>query len=276
MNILALDIGGTDVKYGFFCGEKEELGKFPVSDTGMSEKIIEFIGGFEAEHIGLCAPGPFDFKSGTALMIHKLKSLYGISLKALIEEKYPDAKTVFIHDSTAFALGAMNGNPKLKNEHFCAVMLGTGLGYTRAEYGRVCVNETETPQKSIWNNPFKDGIAEEYVSATAIINRARSMGYDYNNVFDISTCAKSGDKDLCNLFYEVGRDLGEIISEKQKDEGFTRLVIGGGVSLSWELMNTGFESVCKIPHYAVENPQQCAVYGVKYCVLNGKENIYKF
>lgn len=278
MKILALDIGGTDVKYGYFSETAEEYGKFSVIDSDgterLPEKIIEFINGLETEHIGICAPGPFDFKTGTGLMEHKLKSLYHISLKEMIKSAYPWIETTFIHDSTAFVLGAICDNPALEAENFSAVMLGTGLGYAHAIGGKVEVNDSETPKNPLWNNAYKDGIAEDYVSATAIINRAKRFGDAFCNVLDIANAAKGGDYKLQKLFFDVGRDMGDILNIKQKADRFESIAIGGQVSLSWELLKDGFESVCNIPYHVVDNPATCAVKGIKYCVVNGKEKIY--
>lgn len=279
MKILALDIGGTEVKYGYFGKSEAEYGKFSVIDGDGKERlpqnIMKFIKLFDVDHIGICSPGPFDFKTGTGLMEHKLKSLYKVSLKEMIDTQYSGINTVFIHDSTAFVLGAIYNKPELKSKNFSGVMLGTGLGYSNTVCGKVMVSETETPLYTLWNSRYKDGIAEEYVSATAIKNRAKKLGYSYDNVLSIAIDARNGDKKLQNLFFEVGSDMGEILNQRQKTDGFESIVIGGQVSLSWTLMKDGFESVSEIPYHIVENPTTCAVDGIKYCIINGKENIYK-
>ena len=279
MKILALDIGGTDVKYGYFGKDTEVFGKFSVIGSdgteSLPQNILKFINNFDVEHIGICAPGPFDFETGTSLMEHKLKSLYKISLRDIIKAEHPDTKITFIHDSTAFALGAICNNPKLKNEDFSTIMLGTGLGYAHAPYGKIEVNELERTKNPLWNIPYKEGIAEDYVSATAIISRAKQLGYEFNNVLDISTASKNGDTILKNLFYDVGKDMGMIVNARQCEDRFAKLVIGGQVSLSWDLFKDGFENVCYISYYVSDTPATYAVMGVKYCVENGKENIYK-
>ena len=82
MNILALDIGGTSVKYGFF-NEKAVFGEFSVKDSGgterLPEKLIECIYKYPVDCVGICAPGPFDYEKGIGLMDHKLKSLYKVT-----------------------------------------------------------------------------------------------------------------------------------------------------------------------------------------------------
>ncbi len=277
MKILALDIGGTAVKYGLFDGDDVLFGKFPVIDEDgterLPEKILKFLAEQTVDCVGICAPGPFDFKTGTGLMTHKLPSLYNISLKKCIEEKFPCLKTVFIHDSTAFVLGEICINPIFSDKNIAAVMLGTGLGYIHAINGKVELNEKETPLKPLWNKEYKDSTAENYVSATAIIRTANELGFAFNNVLDISKEARDGNEKLLKIFCHTGMNLGEMINDKIKEDSFKELVIGGQVSLSWDLMKTGFEKICSIPYHITINPATTALYGIKYCVEQGKENV---
>lgn len=278
MNLLALDIGGTAVKYG--CFAKENIfGQFSVKDANgvelLPKKIIEFIAEHPTDCIGICAPGPFDFQTGMGLMEHKLPSLYGISLRGIIENKFPNVNLFFIHDSTAFILGALQNNPSLRGKAISGIMLGTGLGYVHCINGKVEVNQRKTPLHPLWNTPYRSGIAENYVSATAIINKANENGYSFDNVKDIETAAKKGDKNLLSIFSETGAQLGELIEIKRKEDKFEKLVIGGQVSKGWDLMCKGFEEVCGIPYELVEDPARCPLFGIKYCAENGIDAIYK-
>lgn len=278
MNILALDIGGTAVKYGFF-SEENEFGEFPVKDTDgierLPENIIEFISKYNADCIGISVPGPFDFASGTGLMEHKLRSLYKISLKEMIESRFPYTKLFFIHDATAFILGGICNSSILPNENISGVMLGTGLGYVHFEDGRVEVNKNKTPLKPLWNKPYKDGIAENYVSATAIINKARAKGYYFDGVREIAAAAREGNKELLDILVETGEQLGELIVAKQKEDGFEKLLIGGQVSRAWDLLRLGFETITSIPYDIVKDPSTCPIWGIKYCAEVGMDSIYK-
>jgi len=277
MSILALDIGGTAVKYGYF-SDNAIFGEFPVKDPlgneNIPKKLVEFIAKYDTDYIGISIPGPFDFETGTSFMEHKLKSLYKISLKDLIAERFPHIKLVFLHDSTAFIFGAILDHPQLSAENIAGVMIGTGLGYIQSIRGRVLVNRNKTPIKSIWNMAFKNGIAENYVSSTAIIKKSKHYGYYFENARDVAEAARNDNKQLSELFFETGKELGELIKVKQYEDGFERLIIGGQVSRSWDLMYQGFESICKIPYQVVSNPAQCALYGIKYCIEKDMKGIY--
>lgn len=277
MRILALDIGGTAVKYGFF-NEKAVFGEFSVKDSDGTEKlpqkIIEFISGYSVDCIGICAPGPFDYETGTGLMEHKLGSLYKVSLREMIESVFTSKELFFIHDATAFILGEVYNNSELVSKNIAGVMLGTGLGYVHCINGKVEINQKKTPLHSLWNRPYKDGIAENYVSATAILNKALAKGYLFDGVKEIAERARQGEQPLMEIFSETGEQLGELIEIKKKEDGFERVIIGGQVSRSWDLMLEGFEKKCSVPYHIVAEPAKCPLLGIKYCAENGLENIY--
>ena len=277
MNILALDIGGTAVKYGIF-DEKAVFGEFPVKDCDgtekLPEKIVDFISQYPVDCIGICAPGPFDYETGIGLMEHKLKSLYKVSLREMITAICPDKELFFIHDATAFVLGEVCKNLELVGESVAGIMLGTGLGYIQCESGKVKINQKKTPRKPLWNRPYKNGIAENYVSATAIINKALSRGYLLSNVKEIAEGARNGEEQLLDIFFETGEQLGELIEIKKKEDGFNKVIIGGQVSKAWDLMRESFENKGSVSYYVVDEPEKCPLWGIKYCAENGLENIY--
>lgn len=278
MNLLALDIGGTAVKYGLF-GKDTIFGEFLVKDRDeterLPEKIMEFILEHPTECIGISAPGPFDFETGTGLMEHKLKSLYKISLRDMIKQKFPHVKIFFIHDSTAFILGAICDDSTFSTENIAGVMLGTGLGYVHFSEGKVEVNKNKTPLKPLWNKPYKGEVAEKYVSATAIINKAQANGYFFHNVKEIADVARQGNQQLLHIFAETGSQLGELMGIKKKEDNFDRIIIGGQVSKAWDLMKEGFDANCYVPYTVVENPEICPLLGIKYCSERNVESVYR-
>ncbi len=276
MKILGLDIGGTAVKYGLFCEKNLTFGQFPVRDTNGQEDIPKSICSFTKEHmpdlVAVSTPGPFDFETGTSLMDHKLLSMYGISLKDELKKVIPSARVTFVHDSTAFAIGVLNQKPELKEKNIAVIMLGTGLGYSFLQKGKVLLNEKQTPLNPLWNRPFKDGISEDYVSTRVLIAGARKCGLIADNVLEIAIEAKKDNEKLQKLFYDYGKNLGLCVINAQEKDAFTDVVIGGQISLSWELMKDGFESVCKINYSLVDEPDKCAIYGLLDFAHNGKDH----
>ncbi len=277
MKLAALDIGGTSVKYGIFHGAPC-YGTFSVGEDGGSwglpEKILTFLSTYDVDCVGFAVPGPFDYETGTSHMTHKLASLYQISLKNILKQRFPHIQTFFIHDAVAFIFGAIADNPSLSSGDVSGIMLGTGLGYIHCINGRAEVNQNRTPLRPLWNKPYKDGIAEDYVSAAAIMTRAEAQGYHFQNVKEIAAAAQGGDTRLLRLFEQTGVHLGTLVEAKQKEDGFSTSVIGGQVSGAWEQMREGFESVCTVPYQLIREPAKCPLFGIRYCAEKGAESIY--
>lgn len=265
--MIALDIGGTKVKYGIFDKEPHSFGQFDVSDSNGREAVVENVVTFlkknHTDHIGISAPGPFDYENGISLMKHKLTSLYGVNLRKILKNDFPSTKVFFIHDAHAFALGVMEENKGLLNENFSGLMLGTGIGYINVEKGVPKLNDSGTPQNPLWNMPFKDGVAEDYVSTKALLNSAKEKGFCFDNVKSMADKVRNGNKDLLEIFGNFGETLGECTEIKRKEHSFTTVAIGGQISKSFDLLKPGFEKVTNVKMYVVKEPEKCPLYGLK-------------
>lgn len=277
MNTLILDIGGTYIKYKYSDNRISKVGYFPViNDDGHEDvpnAIIKFIERFKIDEIGVSAPGPFDYESGTSHMTHKLLSLSNVSLKDIFLKRFPKAKVIFIHDAVAFMLGTSVEYSYLTNEKVACVMLGTGLGYAFMDHGRVWVNDEQVSMPELSFQKYKDGIIEDYVSATAALKFARDKGYRFRNVKEMYEAAKH-DPVIEKIFYDMGKTLGEVLNERQKIDGFSLVVVGGGVSHAWELLKKGFEEVSQIKCVVVGDSVTCPINGVRLALKLGKDKIY--
>lgn len=271
MRILTIDIGGTAVKYGIFYKDNAEFGKFSVTDKNGTEDVpgalCNFADRIKPEVIAISSPGPFDFQTGTSHMKHKLSSMYNISLKSRIRDVLSEINVYFIHDATAFALGAMYEMPELKNMRFAAVMLGTGLGYIYSDNGKIHLDSSGTPENRLWCKPLINGICEDYVSTEKILIECKKSGYPCKSVKAAAHDAIMGNDVLKQIFGDYGIHLGMCVSLAMKDDDFEILVIGGRISNSWELIKNGFETNVRIPYKLVGEPSRCALYGLKEYAL---------
>lgn len=267
MNVIALDIGGTTVKYGLFFGHNEEFGQFSVYNRDGKENVqtslYRFLECYKSDVIVISVPGPFDFKTGTSNMKHKLLSLYGIGLKKILEEKFPNVSVSFIHDSTAFAFGVMVEKPELIQDVFSCVMLGTGIGYVNVVKGVVQLNEQGMPKNPLWNTRFCDGIAEDYVSTNALLTKAKEKGWFFNNIKEMSVFARKGNDEILDIFKGFGKQLGRCIELKRKEDRFNQIVIGGQISKSFDLIRDEFKKETDIKYLFVNDSSTCALYGLK-------------
>ncbi|MCQ2794021.1 MAG: ROK family protein [Bacilli bacterium] len=279
---LLFDVGGTYVKYALYENQQFTTGQFSVVDAlgkeDMPGALVEFIKKYpKLEAIGFSIPGPFDYYNGISQMQHKLLSLYQVDLKALLGKIHPEAKIVFVHDAVSFMLGVLSDHPEFNNDLVCCVTIGTGLGYTLADHGRVVVNKSQLPYTEIYNIKYRDSINEDYVSATALVKFAHNVGYpQIKNVAEMADLAHKGDQKIANIFTFVGMELAEMLNKKQQDDHFNRIIFGGGVSRAWDLLKSGFETMCHIPYTIVTDALLTPIKGVLKVVEEGTDKVYRF
>ena len=264
--MVLLDIGGSYVKYGLAAGKGlGETGLFPVSEGADAETLLRPIEAFLAAHPAqktvVCMPGPMDYPTGTSLMKHKFVSLYGVSLKARFEALFPGEEFLFVHDGLAFMLGeAFDGGAK-GLDNAAGVMLGTGLGFVLLQDGYVLARPVMSPYKSLWNVPYRDGIAEDYVSGRALAARYRALTGRGESVKDMAALARAGDAAAASVFTECGAMLGDMLARHLEGMAIEKIIIGGQISKAWDLMEAPFRQACLLPVEVTAHPDDSALRG---------------
>lgn len=119
---------------------------------------------------------------------------------------------------------------------------------------------------------YNNTVSEDYVSTRALLSAAKSCGCAANNVLDMAVAARNGNKKLLDIFFNYGMNLGLCVLNARKSDAFSEIVIGGQISLSFDLIQGGFEKMCKMKYSLTDNPDKCAIYGLIDCALKGKEN----
>lgn len=272
--LLVMDVGGTAIKYGL-ADEKgvlipESVRQTPAHADEDADAFLNTVRGVIAEHGGrdgvkaccVSMPGPFDFDRGISLMRHKFTALYLRSLRPPFEES--DIPVSFLHDSTAFMLGEYQDGTLRGADNACCVMLGTGLGFAWIRDGLVRVDERQIPCLSLWNTPYLDGIAEDYVSTRAL---RREYGEDIT-ILEMSEKARSGDEKALNAFRTAGAHLSALMEKVIAKLGCNSFVLGGQISRSADL----FALSLPIPWSVTKYPEDAALRGAcRYAAL-GREN----
>ncbi len=233
---LLLDVGGTFIK----CSDGR---KVPVDSDGSAEAIAsalkEAVGDFGGlESIGVCIPGPFDYRRGIFLMKHKFASVYGMSFSELA--RIPESVSLhFVHDVNAPLMGLLAIHPELGKETVALVTLGTGLGFSYAVDGVVRMNENLGPALSLYNRQFRDGILEDYVSRRALL---RSYGKPLSgDVKELSERARAGDEEARAAFLEAGKAFAEGAGSLLRELGLKTVFFGGQIAKSFDLMRPAAE-----------------------------------
>ena len=272
--LLVLDVGGTAIKYGL-ADEKGVLIPDSVRQTpshanedadaflNTARGIIAECGG--RDKIKACCvsmPGPFDFDRGVSLMQHKFTALYQKSLRPPFAES--GIPVSFLHDSAAFMLGEYQDGSLRGADNACCVMLGTGLGFAWIKGGLVCVDERQIPCLSLWNSPYLDGIAEDYVSTRAL----QRMYGETVPIREMAEKARSGDERALNAFRTAGRHLSALMEKVIQKLGCERFALGGQISRAADL----FSLSLPIPWSVTEYPEDAALRGACRYTALGREN----
>jgi glucokinase len=192
--------------------------------------------------IGIAFPAPFDFEKGICWIQNqnKFDNFFGLNIKSYLASKLNiDANNIyFSNDAACFLKGELFSNTMESARFPVGITLGTGLGSSRI------VNSTVVDAQ-YWNMPFKEGIAEDYLSSKWFSTRYNSLtGELITSVKDIAT--KLSDSDLnkrivCkNIFKEFGHNLADFIIAIYPEANPDILYLGGNISKAYHLFKDSF------------------------------------
>jgi glucokinase len=249
LGILALDVGGTSIKGAIISGGQcLEMFSVDVDSSAQAEKIVvSFLessrlgAGIAAKlnvritGIGVSVPGPFDYKNGISLMTHKYAAIRNVNITEWICRYIGNVPIRYISDSAALLLGCIQEQDK-KYENVCVINIGTGLGIGCMVKGRILENDSGGPAIVIFNRPYRDAIAEDYVSKRAIMAHYYRKTGVLMEVIDIEGRAKKGDRFAHEVFHETGYYLAEILLPVVKEYQFECVILGGRISKAGPLL----------------------------------------
>lgn len=248
-----MDIGGTSIHAALVAddGAVCELPSVAVdsSPAATPGAIVEtFAAPIRAawgrfDRVGICIPGPFDYRNGVSLMTHKFRSLHGIDLRAALIAAVPaldGMEIVFRHDANSFLLGEIRFGVLKGAQRAGAMTLGTGLGAAFYADGHVFENElgSPAPEVTIWKTPYRDGCVEDYVSGRAVVEKYRGLQPGFapsGGAKAVEEAATAGDAAARRVYSEFGADLGTILipwCQRLKPEA---IVLGGQVAKGFAL-----------------------------------------
>lgn len=227
--VLTLDIGGTFIKSALFRdGELfRRLEPVPSRSDGSCEEIaaafhqvVRQAGEFA--HLAVAVPGPFDYEHGIFRMPHKFAAVNGRSFAELSG----GVNGCFLHDANAFLLGEMTHGAARGFSRCGGITLGTGLGAAFASGGEIWTGSDGSPaaEVKLWNRPFRGKIAEDFISARALLAR-----FPAGSVREIADHAKAGDPAAKRLWREYGAALFELLEEWRERLSPEVIVIGGAI-----------------------------------------------
>jgi glucokinase len=251
--VLGADIGGSHITASLVDIQNREILSSTVcrrevnSDGGAAQIISEWsevikscFGGRELRNnkIGIAMPGPVDYEIGFCYIKgqNKYESLYGANLKELLGEALGigAANIRMINDAAGFLAGEMFIGAGRGFSKVVGLTLGTGLGSALYENGTAI-------DADLWHTPFKDGKAEDYISAPWLLSAAANItGTHFENVRQMAEKA-ARDLRLQKIFEEFGNNLGAFLADFIRREKPEMVVLGGNVSRAHHLFSAGLE-----------------------------------
>jgi glucokinase len=186
--------------------------------------------GDEVTRIGIAMPGPFDYEKGISLMkgMKKYDSLYGMNILEILATRLdiPQDYILFRNDAEAFLHGELASGAVAGEKRAIGVTLGTGLGSASN-----CRGTTVDANRAF--TPFKDSIAEEYISTRWFSKRYLELtGKEIKNVESLLESEDQAIKD--QIFEEFGQNLASFLNDFIEEEQPDVVVIGGNIAKTWD------------------------------------------
>jgi glucokinase len=208
--------------------------------------------------IAVCIPGPFDYVNGISLIKgqDKYENFYGLNIGDLIKERlsFPSDYTIlFENDAVCFGKGEVYKDIKNLSKKVMAVTLGTGLGSCFIDNGVSISSGIRVPiDGEIWDLPFKEGIAEDYVSLRGLLLKYFALtGIQLESGLELFNRATVGDQNALKAFEEMGEDLAEIVFPCLKKFSGEHFIIGGKIANSSSLFLPSFNKKISEKGYVI-------------------------
>jgi glucokinase len=256
-----VELGGTHLCAALVDTERNQLVKESrrearLDSTASAEVLLDQIASSvnalnapEGGALALAMPGPFDYERGIGRFkgIGKFESLDGVNVARELEQRLttPSRHIVFLNDAEAFLLGEWASGTLVGHERGVAITIGTGVGSAFVLNGELVREGFGVPlDGAVHNLRFRGAALEDVVSRRCIREAYCTLrpGNGSLDVIDIAQRARAGDIAARQVFVDIFSALGEALASTLKSFSNTTLVIGGGISQTWELVEPPLRS----------------------------------
>lgn len=245
--VISADVGGSHITTALVNITQqsliqETLIRERVNPQGKPEEIIDnwsscifrTIKGYEhqVKHFGIAMPGPFDYEKGISKIknVAKFDALYGLNVKEMLAKKLgvTTSQIKMMNDAGCFLQGEVYAGSAKGFNHVIGLTLGTGLGTARYHNG---VGD----DANLWCMPFKNSIAEDYISTRWFVNRYQELsGLSIKDVKALAEIYET-DEFAKSIFEEFGLNLALFIEEFIKKDNPEVVIIGGNIANAFHL-----------------------------------------
>lgn len=202
--------------------------------------------------VAVCMPGPFDYEKGICWIKDqsKYEHFYGLNVRDLILESLnfsKDFPVLFENDAVCFGKGEVFKQQENLSKKVMAVTLGTGLGACFIDKGVSISSGNSVPADGeIYNLPYKEGMAEDYVSVRGLLSHYKSLKeVDLNNGLELYNLAVNGDQSAVKVFETMGEDLAAVVIPWLNNFSADHIIIGGKIANASDLFLSSFNKTLK-------------------------------
>jgi glucokinase len=205
------------------------------------------LGDLGGSTLTVAMPGPFDYENGIGRYegVAKFDALNGVDVRAALLRSMPDSPAAieFLNDADAFGIGEWVRGATRGCRRSIALTLGTGVGSAFIDAGNAVNSGPLVPPEGEMHFVEVDGQPlEDVISRRAII----AAYHDYSgqnpagagtlDVRDIASRASEGDDAALQAIQQPCRALGRAIAPWLAGFEAAALVVGGGMTASWSLI----------------------------------------
>jgi len=262
--VLGIDVGGTNVKFGLVDekGNLSEKYKHPTANlvadgkcvhnfiTVLKEQLKKFP---EVKKVGIGIPGLISKDRNSIVFAPNIPDLTVIELITLLKKEFPGKVFSMDNDANAAALGEYKFAKEEVEDNLLMITLGTGVGGGAIIDGKIFKGGRGNSLEIGHIYGGKGNSIEEEIGKKGIVKKAKKLLSDYpNSVLNskknldakkVAKAALAGDPVGIKVFEHVGKYLGQCIVGGVRILDIHTIVIGGGVSETFDIVETSMMKV---------------------------------
>jgi glucokinase len=243
---MGVDIGGTHITAALIDLQNKKVipasvKRSTVNAAGTPDEIINTwsrcmtsaMEHADVNNICVAIPGPFEYETGISLMRgqDKYENLYGLNIKErlALSLNLPKQAVFMDNDAACFLQGEVfNGVASAyDNGTVMGITLGTGLGSAFFKEGK-------SRNADMWCWPFKESIAEDYLSTRWFVQRWDQLTNETISGVRELTERHATNENTAILFAEFAEHLSSFLLDFIAKESPDAIVIGGNIAKAFD------------------------------------------
>jgi len=261
---LGIDVGGTNVKMGIVDASTGKISNFYSHDTISWRQSGHFVERFgdavalqllahkDVDRVGIGLPGMLSRDRTVPLEITAIPEINGVPLVETLTKRFPGVKFFLENDANAAALGEYYFAEEKITENYIFITLGTGVGGAAIINKKIFTGGDGNAMEP-GHIPSRNGrVLERNIGKKELLDLAAQRRAEYKGETqlpsdgDISTtglvaAAAEGDELALQIWEEVGEILGEGLAALIKILDIKHVLIGGGLSASFDYILPAIE-----------------------------------